>query len=135
MDNTELQFIATMRKQAIEDVNRNTPDLQSSFAGIALSKDGSQKIIDVLDRFFSELVEVADKLPDEFSLSISPEDLANVDARAMMYLFLDQFRPNYGIAILPSARDQKNKYEKQMNQRAMFAALNIQKVRSVLRKT
>ena len=134
LNSEQTNIIKDLKKEADIVVRKNSPNLASMLAGTALSNGGDNKIIELLDQFFSDLYETAEKLPDEFSMDIKPELLSEVDAKALGYIFLDQFRPTLGLTILPSSTAKKKEFHALMDKRILYAAANLKKVRSVIGK-
>ena len=127
------KLIEEMRKDAISAFNKSDPTLEFKLAGMSVSDGGGEKILSVLDQHFSEFLEANEKLPQEFSVNFSPEDVFNAKIKAQFYLFAERFRPTGGIAIMPSARAQKKAYNDMMEQRALMAAFGAQRCNILLK--
>ena len=112
----------------------DNPVLTAGLAGMASSRDGNQKIIEILDKYFGNLEEYARDLPDEFRPDISSEILAGVDTAAIAYLFVDRFRPQFGWTLSAKKRAIRNEFNNEMDRRVMFAACALKMARSFLRK-
>lgn len=113
-------------------LRETSPTLPDMLAGMAFSAGGAAKIVEILDKFYSDLDNAASNLPENFSEDIDPSLLADVDSRCLLYLFADQFRPTLGFRLRPKSRAVKREFHLKMDNRAMIAALRLEQVRSCL---
>jgi hypothetical protein len=133
INSAERKKINFFRKEAVFKFRKKSPHLFYKLAGIALSNGGSSKIIEFLDGSFFELYEAAEKIPIEFSIEITGYQFSEIEAKAIYYLFLDQFRPKFGINISPEFFEKKKKFHNLMDERILYAADKLQIVRSVMK--
>ena len=127
-----LKLVEEMKKEADAVFKKHDPTMSAKLAGMALSDGGNDKMIDFLNLQFSAFLEASEKLPQEFTLSFSPESVFDALTKAQFYLFADQYRPTGGVAILPAARARKKDYNDTMDQRVLMAALEVQRCRTLL---
>ena len=132
MNDFDLEQIEKARKTALEEYSDNYPVVVSSIAGLSFSKDGTKKIIEMLDAYFSKLLDANDKMP-ESALDVKTDQLAEIDALSTQYLMLDNFRPGFGLAILPSKRREKFEYDDHFNKRSMYALASLNRCKSFIK--
>jgi len=134
LNQNDMELISRLKKEANEAFDKQDPNLRFKLAGMALSNGGHQKIIEVLDQNFLSFLEASKKLPENFTLTFSPEDVFDVKIKALFYIFADQYRPTGGIALLPSARAEKKAYNERMDQRLLMAAFEVHRCELLLQQ-
>jgi hypothetical protein len=116
----------------VDDVLKQDPTLHAQLAGSAFNTSGRENIIIQLDYLFQKIDDLRKSLPNEFSLSVPPNLLAEIDTMCTMYLVFDNFRPQIGWSILPGKRAVKKEYDNEMNFRRAIAVNSLKLVRTYL---
>jgi hypothetical protein len=122
------QALHELEQQAMADMVRTTPTYPSAMAGAALSG----QIWAVLEALFEELQKAGEKMPEQFTLSISPDIPAAVDSAATAYLATDLYRPRGGWSFSAKKRALRRDLQSQMDGRALLAAAHLQRARVYL---
>jgi hypothetical protein len=122
------QVLHELEQKAMADMVRTTPTYPSAMAGAALSG----QIWAVLEALFEELQKASEKMPEQFTLSISSDILADVDSAATAYLATDLYRPRGGWSFSAKKRAFRRDLQNQMDGRALLAAAHLQRARVFL---
>jgi hypothetical protein len=122
------QALHELEQQAMADMVRTTPTYSSAMAGAAFSG----KIWAVLEALFEDLQKAGEKMPEQFTLSISPDIPAAVDAAATAYLATDLYRPRGGWSFSAKKRALRRDLQNQMDGRALLAAAHLERARVYL---
>ncbi len=117
-----------LEEQAMAEMAKSTPTYASTMAGAAFSG----KIWAALDALFAKLEQDGQKMPEEFTLSISSEIPAALDATATAYLATDLFRPRGGWSLSAKRRALRRELQFQMDGRALLAAAYLRQARIYL---
>jgi hypothetical protein len=115
-------------KAAMADMTKIHPTYPNAVAGAAFGGG----IWAMLDSLFEELVQADQKMPEEFSLSISSDIPANVDATATAYLATDLYRPRAGWSLSAKKRALSRELQDLMDKRAWMAVLYLRRARNYL---
>jgi hypothetical protein len=115
-------------KAAMADMTKTDPTYPSAVAGAAFGGG----IWAMLDSLFEELVQADQRMPEEFSLSISSDIPANVDATATVYLATDLYRPRAGWSWSAKKRALRRELQDLMDKRAWMAVLYLRRARTYL---
>ncbi len=129
---SQAKSLQKLKEQCELDIKKIDPNLPAMLAGMSLSKDGASKIAALQEKLFDALLEAANKLPEQFSLDIPSEHLADVDTRATFYICSDNYRHIRGSSIFKSKRDAIKDYNDMMDARILYAAAQIKRARIFL---
>jgi hypothetical protein len=125
LTNAQQLELQELKKAAMAEMTKINPTYQSAVVGAAFG--GS--IWAMLDTLFEELVQADQKMPEEFSLSISSDIPANVDVTATAYLATDLYRPRAGWSLSAKKRALRRELQDLMDKRAWLAAAYLRRAR------
>ena len=108
---------------AMAEMKKRAPSYASTIAAAAVSG----RIGGVLDALFVELNKAGEKMPEQFTLSISHSVPAEVDAAATAYLAADSARSRAAWAFTAKKRALKREFRDLMDQRAWIALLQLRR--------
>lgn len=128
LTNAQQLEIKELEEQALVDMTKLTPTYPLTMAKAV----NSGEIWTILDVIFEQLQQAGEKMPEEFTLSISSDVPAEVDAAATAYLATDLFRPRGGWSLFAKKRALRRELRDKMDRRALLAALHLRRARMFL---
>jgi len=129
----QLGELQSLREEARELMEKQRPDLPAMLAGMALSEGGNEKVLEVLSKFYIEFQKSTKAMPAEFSRSISPDVLFEVESKALGYLYFDLYRPRGAWTLSSKKRETIKECNDEMDLRAWEAAISLKQVRSTIK--
>lgn len=139
LDKAQLSELEQFREAAVLDFRKNSPTLEYTIAGTGLSDGGLQKIAEMMETHFQNMLLSAEKMPNELEVFPSPERLrtlvdimSSIETTASFYLFMDHFRPRGAWSLSSKKREATAEYNRIMDQRAWAAVSCLKSARSYL---